>query len=176
MKVLHIDSRVVLPYANAGAWTFATPHDHVDLGRLAVVADDGFASPRLLAWAELGHTANSPPSGSAVELVEHLAAVLLAELGWLQPIPVGAEVRISARGSMRSRVSAEHLDYHRADTADWAKKQRRTGYLPVLVVRGDRVRVLALPWRGRGRLADLDEVRRLLPQYGVPKHDHLEVL
>lgn len=178
MKVLHVEGELVLPHAPKGSdWRFATIREHAERGRRARVVEDPMASPRGLACAELGITPTSVVTDAELDIAEHLAAYVLGELGWLQSVPEGAEVRISARGQMRCRVSAEHLDYHRAETRDWAKKQRRAGYLPLLLVVGARVRMLALPWRGRRVAAvDLDEVRAQLPQYGVRRCDHLEVL
>lgn len=167
MRVMKVDDRIVLPFAeSAGAYRFATLREHVDLGRVAVVAED-LASPMSMAMVEAAATP---------EHVRDVAAYILGELAWLQTVPEGSQVFLTPKGTMRARVSAAHLDWHREDTRSWARAQRRKGYLPVLATRGDRVRVVALPWRGRLATVDLDEVRDRLPQYGVRRFDHVEVL
>jgi hypothetical protein len=178
MKVLHVEGELVLPHAPKGSdWRFATIREHAERGRRARVVEDPTASPRGLARAELGITSTSVVTDADLDIAEHLAAYVLGELGWLQSVPEGAEVRISARGQMRCRVSAEHLDYHRSEARAWAKRQRRAGYLPLLLVIGERVRVIAIPWSSpRRAVVDLDEVRARLPQYGVRAVDRLEVL
>ena len=177
MKVLHVEGELVLPYERKDeGFGFATLHTHEPRGPYAVVVDEPEASPRSIARAELGITPDSIVEPRDLELAEHLAAHVLGELAWLHEVPVGARVRLNTRGRMRLHVGPEKLDYHRAEARDWARKQRRDGYLPILVIVGERVRTLALPWRGSRVVVDLDEVRRVLPQYGVASAAYVEVL
>ena len=169
MKVLHYGDDLVLPFApKGGPFHFATLRTHGHRGHVAGVREVD-TSPRKLARQEL-------PEGAEPELVEHTAAFVLGELAWLHRVPDGAEVVINTRGVMTCRVSPQHLDYHREEARQWAKKLRRAGYLPVLVVQGDRVRTVALPWREARAAVDLDVVRRCLPQFGIASADHVEVL
>lgn len=167
MRVLSVDGRIVLPYSRGPApYRFATLGDHEDLGRVAVVTESA-ATPMSMATIE---AATTP------EHVDDVATFILGELAWLQGIPVGSKVYLSDKGRMRARVSAEHLDWHRHDVRAWTKQQRRDGYLPVLATNGDRVRVVALPWRGPLAAVDLADVRARLPQYGLRHVDHVEIL
>lgn len=175
MKVLQVEDDLVLPHApTLRTWSFATLREHQPRGRRARVVEVPDASPRGLARAELG----GPPATPADEELEgHLAAYVLGEFAWLQKVPEGSEVRISPKGHMACRVTSEHMDYHRESSRDWARKQRRGGFLPLLVVDGLRVRVVALPWRGRAvSVVDPAEVEALLPQYGVRRYTRVEIL
>lgn len=177
MRVMTVDGAVVVPYATGkDPFVFATLREHRPLGHRARIREEPEASPRSLAREELGLP--EAVEGEDLELLQSTAVYLLGELAWLHGVPEGAEVRLSPRGSMVVRVSADHLDWHREDARAWAKKQRRQGFLPVLVTRGDRVRILGIPWHGARKrgVVDLDEVRLRLPEHGVTAFDHVEVL
>lgn len=172
MKVVVVDGELVLPReaTGGGGWHWATPQAHDPRGEVAVVADRDDLSPLSLARLELG-------GATADDVDTYVAVWVMGELGWLADVPAGSTVRITRRrGRMVVRVDPQHLDYHRASAAAWAKIQRADGRLPVLAVRRGRVRVVALPWSGPVRLVDVGEVLRVAPQYGLADVEHLEVL
>ena len=164
------DGQLVLPWTGGGIHAFrAVGRDGALRGRVAWVREVP-ETPESIAVRELAVTGCTPDP----EVAQAVAEVVADELGWLQDVPEGSAVRISERGRMRLRATAD-LAWHRADARAWAARQRAEGYLPLLLTVRGRVRVTALRWEGSLAIVEVAAVLARLTAEGI-RPSHLEVL
>lgn len=114
--MLTIEGRVVVPVKNDNGYRFSfVDIQQVAPGRLADLAERT-TSPFEIAQA-LGN--------------EDLAPVILQDVAWLQPLPVGTKVRVCQTGELVTYVYDR--DWYAADVSSWAAEKRAEGLAPLII-------------------------------------------
>lgn len=163
---------LVLPWQGKARFAFQAVDSGASCGDVAMVAEAPDLSPVELARRTLHLEAGELPT----EILTAVAHGILHELAWLVEVPAGSRVSIGPSGRMHCHPNAE-ADWFRQDAKEWALRQRREGYLPLLAKVGARWRVTAIRWSGSLAVVDVAEAFAALRTHkGFGRVEYIEAL